>query len=132
MNVIILDALQNYKDNPAAIIPSESFDEQIKAQQTLRQRVQAGYKAGLFTEAEAQKEIVAAETEIERLLRARTRSSQQHAQKKAMLQFAEQDLNRMRHWIINDDPATVNVFLTSLCEKIIVTPDSIFTVQWRV
>ena len=124
-------ALQNYKDNPLAAIPAESFDEQIKAQQTLRQRVQEGYESGIYTQPEAQKKIVSAETEIERLLRARTRAAQQHTQKKAMLQFAEQDLNRMHHWIINDDPATVNVFLTSLCEKIIVTPQAQYTIQWR-
>jgi hypothetical protein len=127
----VVNALQNYKDNPIAINNSENFDQLIKAQQTLRQRIQQGYENGIYTQAEAQKKIVSAETEIERLLRARTRSHQQHAQKKAMLQFAEQDLNRMRHWIINDNPATVNVFLTSLCEKIIVTPESTYTVQWR-
>ena len=97
----------------------------------MRQRVQVDNEVSLYNQLEAQKKIVAAENEIERLTRARDRSAQQHRQKQAMLQFAEQDLNRMRAWIIEDDPATVNVFLTSLCENLIITPDNQITVNFR-
>ena len=127
----VVKGLQEYKNNPSAISSNENFDQLIQAQQTLRQRIQQGFESGIYNQTEAQKKIVSAETEIERLYRARTRNAQQHAQKKAMLQFAEQDLDRMRHWIINDNPATVNVFLTSLCKKITVTPDGKYTVEWR-
>ena len=127
----VITAIQTYKNDPAAIDSTEHITEKIHAQQTLRQRVQEGYEIGLYNQLEAQKKIVAAENEIERLTRARDRAAHQHRQKQAMLQFAEQDLNRMRAWIIEDDPATVNVFLTSLCENMIISPENQITVNFR-
>jgi len=128
----VVKELKAYKSNPGSLkVPD--FDRQIQEQHKLRLRVQQGYEATppLYTQLEAQKRIVAIETEIDRLQRAQVRAAQQHHQKQAMLKFAEQDLDRMRNWIINDDPATVNVFLTSLCEKVILTPAGKATVKWR-
>lgn len=127
----VIQAIQTYKNDPAVIDSTEHITEKIHTQQTLRQRVQEGYEVGLYNQLEAQKKIVAAENEIERLTRARDRAAQQHRQKQAMLQFAEQDLNRMRAWIIEDDPATVNVFLTSLCENMIISPENQIIVIFR-
>jgi hypothetical protein len=129
-NAIVL-AMTNYKNNPVVTDSSDTYDQKIRHQQSLRQRVQEGFEAELYTAIEAQSKIVAAETEIERLIRTRERASQQHRQKQALLQFADQDLNRMRAWIIEDSPSIVNLFLTSLCEKIVITPDSELTVVWR-
>lgn len=128
----VVKELKAYKSNPGSLkVPD--FDRQIQEQHKLRLRVQQGYEATppLYTLQAAQKRIVAIETEIDRLQRAQVRAAQQHHQKQAMLKFAEQDLDRMRNWIINDDPATVNVFLTSLCEKVILTPAGKATVKWR-
>jgi len=98
----------------------------------MRKRVQDAYERGkVYTDAEAHTKIVAIETEIDRLIRAQDRAAQQQRKKAALLQFASQDLIRLRSWIIGDDAHKVNIFLSNLCEKIILTPTQKARVIWR-
>lgn len=135
--VIVADAvilaLKNYRDHPVnteEII--KKYEHRIEEQRLIRQRVQAAYESGkVYTEEEAHKKIVAIETEIDRLLRAQDRATQQQNAKAAIKQIANQDLDRLRTWIIGDDPRKVNFFLTNLCEKIIFTPTQKARIIWR-
>lgn len=128
----VVKALRAYKDNPAKIESADKYDQRIAEQHALRKRVQEAFERGkIYTEEEAHQKIVAIETEIDRLIRARDRTIHQHAKKEALLKFANQDLDRLHTWITGDDPHTVNLFLTNLCETIYITPQGKARVQWR-
>lgn len=127
----IIAALQTQRDHPLVINSGEQIQEEINGQQELRARIQQGFESKLYTALEAQRRIVSVETEIERLIRKRDRAAQQSEQTKALLAFAEQDLDRLRAWIIHDDPTTVNHLLTTLCEKVIISPEKQCRVVWR-
>ena len=125
-------ALKNYRDKPVKTDPAEKYEQRIEEQRLMRKRVQDAFERGkVYTEEEAHKKIVAIETEIDRLLRAQNRVTQQQSAKESLQQIASQDLDRLRTWITGDDPHQVNFFLTNLCEKIIFTPTHKARVIWR-
>lgn len=103
----------------------------ISQQEELRRQVQNGYKARIYTQAEASKEIVAIETEIARLQRQHDRNQQHATQRAQILQLAQTDLAALQNWILHDDPTTVNRLLTALCERIEITPSYQLTIIWR-
>lgn len=96
-----------------------------------RQLVQAGYQSKIYSQAEAARRIVAIETDIDRLTLQRDRLAQRHEQQQQLLAFAQTDLTRIQHWIQHDDPATVNHFLTALCQTIAITPAYDLHITWR-
>lgn len=96
-----------------------------------RKTIQEGFENGVYTALEAKKKIVSVETDIERLHQKRERAAQRLQQKQALLAFADQDLTRMRHWLINDDPTEVNRFLTSLCTSMKINAQGKIKINWR-
>jgi len=127
----VVRSLREYKSRPIDPNGGEAIQREIELQQQLRGRIQEGFESDLYTSIEAHTRIVAVETEIERLLRKKDRVARQAEQQVALLAFADQDLDRLHHWILHDDPTTVNHLLTALCEKIIITPDHELDVVWR-
>lgn len=127
----VITALREHRDKPQDENAALRFDERIAAQHTLRKRIQEGYEGGLYNQQEAHQRIVSVETEIERLQRARDRALQSQHQHGILRQLtaSEQDLERLRNWIIGDTPEQVNQFLTALC-RIIVTPSLEMRVSW--
>ncbi len=109
----------------------DTYQKDIARLVNLRRKVQEGYKKDIYTEAEAHAEIVAIETDIERIEHKRQRAAQSQQQRAALLAFANQDLSKIHSWLISSDGTSVNTYITSLCEKIIVTPKHKFKVIWR-
>lgn len=127
----VIHDLETYKR--AAVVHSneQTYQHEIDRLTQRRSRIQEGYKNELYTAAEAKKEIVAVETEIDLLTRKRDRAAVLDHQRAAMLQLAHQDLARLRVWLLNDDPTQVNHFLTSLCERVTISPQQEIKVFWR-
>lgn len=120
------------------VIPPESaentpaaFLTRISKLEELRREIQAGYKAKIYTIAEASREIASIETEIARLQRQSERAAQHVQRRQTLLALAQQDLSILQDWIIHDDPTTVNHLLTALCQTIQITPRYELTIIWR-
>ena len=126
----VVRELKNYKKMPIDPKPDTSEQELAELGQ-LRQRVQQGFEAGLYTEAEAGARIVSIETDMERVVSRAEREAQRHQHQQALLQFAEQDLEKLHDWILRDDPTIVNRLLTALCEEIRISPLRELTVVFR-
>lgn len=124
-----LQRLQSQASTPQQ--NDEGYQREIIRLTNLRRKVQEGYEKEIYTEAEARTKIVAIETDLERVEFKRQHSAQQQQKKEALLAFARQDLSQIREWIMNDDPAQVNHFLTTLCKRIIVTPKHKLKIEWR-
>jgi site-specific DNA recombinase len=99
-----------------------SAQSEINKQHALRKKVQEGYELDLYTAQEAQKKIAAIELRIEQLQRKQADAARLVAHKTAAAQFASLPPDRMLYWLTHDDPSAVNHILTTLCQKIIVTP----------
>jgi len=127
----VTKGLSQVKATETAENAAERFHASLRAQEQLRQQIQTGYENKLYTLQEASARIVAIETEIERLTLQRDRAQKQSAHTQALLQLARQDLTRIHHWILHDDPTAVNHLLTALCQTIILTPMYDINIVWR-
>jgi hypothetical protein len=96
-----------------------------------RKRIQDGYKAGLYTQVEAARELNHIETQIE-TLETQMEESQRRAQIRAEFTSQHPTLwENLPALIKGDDPAVINRLLNALCEKIVVSPDRTVKITWR-
>lgn len=127
----IVTGLQHLKNAPVRVDQASEWQTKIDAQLQLRSKIQEGFETNLYTATEANQRIVSIETEVERLMLQRDRANQRQQQQAALLKFAKQDIENIYEWIMTDDPTTVNHLLTSLCEKVTLSPTHEINIQWR-
>ncbi len=115
------DSAQDVDHNQAAIDKLEKE----------RKRIQDGYKAEIFSEADAAREIAAINRQIETI-----RDRAEHRQTAAALRLEfqaqfEGNLDELPEWIKDDDPQVVNRLLHALCQEIVIHPDRRVEILWR-
>lgn len=127
----IVKELAELKNSPDVLGYPQMTTGRLQSLAEARRDVQRGYEAKIYTEAEAQTRIVAIETELERLTYQAERDAQQTTHRQTLRTLAQKDLTLLETWILHDDPATVNHFLTALCQTIEITPGYELTLTWR-
>ena len=96
-----------------------------------RKRIQAGFKAGIYTEAEAADEIGKIDRQVEGIeWQADERATAAELRAEFTSQF-QGNIQTIPTWIHVDDPQIVNRLLSALCEDIIIHPDHQVEIVWR-